>query len=173
VAKYYCSEEAHGCANLAVQIHGGAGYTEDYDVARMFRDSRINTIYEGTSQIHVRIATGAIVAGLTPDGNFRKYLGSIKNEIESPSVFLVEQSKILEEAVSFFHSITEDETKQRVAENLMVITARYLCSLLYERALVKLKGTNVSERWLHDCRAYLIDSTAISKACIYRIQNAM
>ena len=40
IAKYYCSEEGHKCANLAVQIHGGAGYTEDYDVSRFFRDSK-------------------------------------------------------------------------------------------------------------------------------------
>ncbi len=172
IAKYYCSEEGHKCANLAVQIHGGAGYTEDYDVARIFRDSRINTIYEGTSQIHVRIAVGAIVAGMTGDGNFRKYLESIKTEIESPSKFLIEQSKILEEAIVHFRSIDADEAKERVAENLMIITSRYLCSLLYEKALVQLKQNDLFDRWTKDCRAYLIDSTAISKACIYRIQNA-
>ncbi|TGN10170.1 acyl-CoA dehydrogenase family protein [Leptospira ilyithenensis] len=172
IVKYHCSEEAHRCAYLAIQIHGGAGYTEDYDVARMFRDSRINTIYEGTSQIHVRIASGAIVAGMTSDGNFRKYIDRIKKEIESPSLFLQEQSNMFEEALVSFRSIPEEDIREKVAENLMIITARYLCSLLYERSLRKLKGTDVYDRWIRDARAYLIDSTAISKACIYRIQNA-
>jgi acyl-CoA dehydrogenase len=171
IAKYYCSEEGHKCANLAVQIHGGAGYTEDYDVSRFFRDSRINTIYEGTSQIHVRIATGAIVAGISEEGNFRKYLSGLKKEIASPSKFLLEQEEILEAAITSFRSIGSDEIKERLAENLMIITARYICSLLYEKALLKIKNTNAYEQWAIDCKAYLIDSTAIAKACIYRIQN--
>lgn len=171
IAKYYCSEEGHRCANLAIQIHGGAGYTEDFDVARLFRDSRINTIYEGTSQIHVRIATGAILAGMTPDGNFRKYLNSIWKDVEFPSKYLQEQSNILEDAVASFRQISDENDKERLAENLMIITGRYLCSLLYEKALKKLKESHVYDRWSKDCRAYLIDSTAISRACIYRIQN--
>ncbi|HRG48703.1 MAG TPA: acyl-CoA dehydrogenase family protein, partial [Leptospiraceae bacterium] len=171
IAKYYCSEEGHKCANLAVQIHGGAGYTEDYDVSRFFRDSRINTIYEETSQIHVRIATGAILAGMSEEGNFRKYLNSIKAEIESPSKFIDEQLQALEAAIQSFRSFESDETKERLAENLMILTARYLCSLLYERALLKLKITDSFERWTKDCKTYVIDSTAIAKACIYRIEN--
>ncbi|RHX88815.1 acyl-CoA dehydrogenase family protein [Leptospira stimsonii] len=174
IAKYYCSEEAHKCANLAIQIHGGAGYTEDYDVSRMFRDSRINTIYEGTSQIHVRIATGAIVAGMTADGNFRKYLETIQKEVKEPSSFLLEQWNLLESAIKIFKSIEREETKERVAENLMVLASRYLCGLLYERAILKLKEQEHESlhRWTDDCRAYLIDSTAIAKSCIYRIENA-
>ncbi|MBK7055523.1 MAG: acyl-CoA dehydrogenase family protein [Leptospiraceae bacterium] len=171
IAKYYCSEEGHKCANIAVQIHGGAGYTEDYDVSRFFRDSRINTIYEGTSQIHVRIATGAILAGMSEEGNFRKYLNSIKVEINFPSKFIDEQWQTLEAAIQSFRSFDSDKTKERLAENLMIITARYLSSLLYERALLKLKNTNALERWTKDCKAYVIDSTAIARACIYRIEN--
>lgn len=171
IAKYYCSEEGHRCGNLAVQIHGGAGYTEDYDVSRMFRDSRINTIYEGTSQIHVRIATGAILAGMAGDGSFRKYLDALLLEVR-PSRFLGEQRHILEDAVTAMRAIQSDSVREATAENLMIITARYLCSLLYERALPKLKGTPVHERWSRDCRAYLVDSTAISRGCLYRISNA-
>jgi len=172
IAKYYCSEEGHRCGNLAVQIHGGAGYTEDYDVSRMFRDSRINTIYEGTSQIHVRIASGAIAAGLASEGIFRKYLASIYREIPAPSRFLEEQWTMLEEAAAAFRAIENENVRERTAENLMILTARLLCSLLYERAVEKLRTTQVFERWTHDCRAYLVDSTAIAKACLYRISNA-
>lgn len=171
LAKYYCSEEANKLAYLAIQIHGGAGYTEDYNVAKLYRDSRINSIYEGTSQIHVRIATGAIVAGMTEEGYFRKYLNSLKLEIKSPSQFLIEQSEILDAAIQAFRKIESDEIKERVAENLIIITARYLGSILYERALQKLENTNAIERWTKDSRSYLIDSTAIAKACIYRIEN--
>lgn len=171
MAKYYSSEEGHKCTNLAVQVFGGAGYTEDYDISRMFRDSRINTIYEGTSQIHVRIATGAILAGMAGDGNFRKYLNSLKTEIPSPSKFLLEQERVLEESIREMRGIQEETRKETVAENLMIQMCRYICSLLYEKSIPKITDSDTKEVWLKDCRAYVIDSTAIAQSCLYRIQN--
>lgn len=171
MAKYYSSEEGHKCTNLAVQVFGGAGYTEDYDISRMFRDSRINTIYEGTSQIHVRIATGAILAGMAGDGNFRKYLNSLKAEIPTPSTFLLEQERVLEESIREMRGIQDDTRKETVAENLMIQMCRYISSLLYEKSIPKITDLNTKEVWLKDCRAYVIDSTAIAQSCLYRIQN--
>lgn len=55
VAKYFASEAAMEITNEAVQIHGGAGYTTDFDVERYYRDARITTIYEGTSQIQKNV----------------------------------------------------------------------------------------------------------------------
>ncbi|MHA6317963.1 acyl-CoA dehydrogenase family protein [Altererythrobacter sp. CAU 1778] len=49
--KYFCSEMCNRVADRCVQIHGGAGYLAEYDAERFYRDSRIYTIYEGTSQI--------------------------------------------------------------------------------------------------------------------------
>jgi alkylation response protein AidB-like acyl-CoA dehydrogenase len=47
----FASEIANDAAREAVQIHGGAGYLEDFPVERYFRDARITEIYEGTSEI--------------------------------------------------------------------------------------------------------------------------
>jgi butyryl-CoA dehydrogenase len=62
IAKLYATEAAVECANLAIQVHGGAGYVDDYPVERYLRDARVTTLYEGTSQIHKliigRAATG-------------------------------------------------------------------------------------------------------------------
>ncbi len=52
IAKYYATEAAVECANAAIQVHGGAGYVDDYPVERYLRDARVTTLYEGTSQIH-------------------------------------------------------------------------------------------------------------------------
>lgn len=52
IAKLYATESAVECANLAIQVHGGAGYVDDYPVERYLRDARVTTLYEGTSQIH-------------------------------------------------------------------------------------------------------------------------
>ena len=51
VAKFYASEAAVKCANLAIQVHGGYGYIDEYPVGRYLRDARVTTLYEGTSQI--------------------------------------------------------------------------------------------------------------------------
>ncbi|MFC7154406.1 acyl-CoA dehydrogenase family protein [Halomarina halobia] len=51
VAKYVASEGAMDVTNEAIQIHGGYGYTTDFGVERLYRDAKITTIYEGTTQI--------------------------------------------------------------------------------------------------------------------------
>jgi alkylation response protein AidB-like acyl-CoA dehydrogenase len=51
MAKLYASEAAQRAVSRAVQIHGGYGYTEEFPVAKLFRDARVQTIYEGTSEI--------------------------------------------------------------------------------------------------------------------------
>ncbi len=50
-AKLLASQAANFCADEAVQIHGGAGYTDDFHVERLFRDARITEIYEGATDI--------------------------------------------------------------------------------------------------------------------------
>jgi len=50
-AKLFTSEMAQRVTNKALQIHGGYGYTKEYNVERYFRDARITEIYEGTSEI--------------------------------------------------------------------------------------------------------------------------
>lgn len=51
IAKYFAAEAASRCAYKAVQIHGGYGYIQEYRVERIYRDARITSLYEGTSQI--------------------------------------------------------------------------------------------------------------------------
>lgn len=50
-AKLFASETANYCADECLQIHAGAGYTDDFEVERLFRDARITEIYEGASDI--------------------------------------------------------------------------------------------------------------------------
>lgn len=51
IAKLFCSEAANWIANEALQVHGGYGYVKDYSVEKYFRDARVTTLYEGTSEI--------------------------------------------------------------------------------------------------------------------------
>ncbi len=62
IAKLFATEAAVRSANTAIQVHGGSGYVDDHPVERYFRDVRVTTLYEGTSQIQKliigRAATG-------------------------------------------------------------------------------------------------------------------
>jgi alkylation response protein AidB-like acyl-CoA dehydrogenase len=55
MAKEYASRIAVDVADEAVQIHGGAGYVNDFDVERFYRDAKITQIYEGTTEIQKNI----------------------------------------------------------------------------------------------------------------------
>ena len=57
MAKLYASEACFRVATKAVQIHGGYGYFKESDVERHFRDARVTSIYEGTSEVQ-RIVIG-------------------------------------------------------------------------------------------------------------------
>ena len=51
MAKLFAAEACNRIAYKALQIHGGYGYTKEFAVERFFRDARITTLYEGTSEI--------------------------------------------------------------------------------------------------------------------------
>lgn len=55
MAKEFASRVAVNVADEAVQIHGGAGYVDDFDVERLYRDAKITQIYEGTTEIQKNI----------------------------------------------------------------------------------------------------------------------
>jgi butyryl-CoA dehydrogenase len=68
IAKLYATEAAVKCANTAIQVLGGSGYVDDHPVERYFRDARVTTLYEGTSQIQKLIIGRALtgINALTP-----------------------------------------------------------------------------------------------------------
>ena len=63
VAKLFATEASVRSANSAIQVHGGAGYVDEYPVERYLRDARVTTLYEGTSQIQ-KLIIGRAVTGV-------------------------------------------------------------------------------------------------------------
>jgi alkylation response protein AidB-like acyl-CoA dehydrogenase len=63
IAKFYASEAAVKCANLAIQVHGGYGYIDEYPVGKYLRDARVTTLYEGTSQVQ-KLLIGRHLTGI-------------------------------------------------------------------------------------------------------------
>lgn len=67
MAKLFASEAANRAAYKALQIFGGYGYTKEYPVERFFRDARITTLYEGTSEIQRLVIARRIIHGEETD----------------------------------------------------------------------------------------------------------
>jgi alkylation response protein AidB-like acyl-CoA dehydrogenase len=61
MAKLFGSEAANRAASQAVQIHGGYGYIDEFPVERYFRDARVQTLYEGTSEIQRKVIAREIL----------------------------------------------------------------------------------------------------------------
>ena len=64
IAKLYATESAHEVASMALQVHGGMGYSEDYPIERIFRDTRGGMIPEGTTEIQTLIV-GREILGIS------------------------------------------------------------------------------------------------------------
>lgn len=62
MAKLHCSATAREVTDLAVQIHGGYGYSKEYDVERYFRDAKVTQIYEGTSEVQKMVIARSILS---------------------------------------------------------------------------------------------------------------
>ena len=67
MAKLFASEMSNWVADRAVQIHGGYGYIDEFPVERYLRDARVQTIYEGTSEIQRIVIAREVIkaAGLS------------------------------------------------------------------------------------------------------------
>lgn len=61
MAKYYAAEIANEVAYEALQLHGGYGFIKDYPIERIYRDARITSIYEGTSQVQQMVIAGNVL----------------------------------------------------------------------------------------------------------------
>ena len=61
MAKLYASETAMEVTTKCVQLHGGYGYTREYEVERMMRDAKITEIYEGTSEVQRMVIAGSLL----------------------------------------------------------------------------------------------------------------
>lgn len=61
MAKYFAAEAAVSIVNQSLQLHGGYGYSREYEIERLYRDVRITSIYEGSSQVQQMVISGTML----------------------------------------------------------------------------------------------------------------
>ena len=109
LAKGLGSEFCNELAYDAIQIHGGSGFMKDYPVERIYRDARITSIYEGTTQLQVVAA----IRGVTT-GAYLKRIREYQQETVSPDLeklkgILISLTDEYEEAVKKFEDDKQDK----------------------------------------------------------------
>ena len=130
IAKGMNSEYANQNAYDAISIHGGSGFIMEYKSQRLYRDARIFSIYEGTTQLQVVAAVRYITNGT--------YLAIMKEMLETPvsdnlqplKVRIAELVDLYEEALNKVNSDEIQEQHDFLARRLYDMTAEIIMSLL-------------------------------------------
>ncbi len=170
LTKYYTSEMCNSIAYDAVQIHGGAGYTQDYDVARLYRDARITNIYEGTTQLQMHAAVGGVTAGMSPTGIVRSYIDDLLGKF-APSAKLQKLREAFETVVGQYREIESSEIKEKYAFEAVESAARFLNSMHLEYTASKLSG-EAQEHRKKLAGQYIADSLAMIRGNQVRLETA-
>lgn len=130
MVKALSSEYANQNAYDAVQIHGGSGFMKDYPVERIYRDARITSIYEGTTQLQVVAA----IRGVTTGGclaQIREYEKEpLKPELEKYRRILIGLTEEFAEAVDKVVAAKDSEFIDFHARRLVEMAAHIIMSYL-------------------------------------------
>ena len=137
LAKGMNSEYANQNAYDAISIHGGSGFIMEYKSQRLFRDARIFSIYEGTTQLQVVAAIRYITNG-TMLNNIKDMLAELKNsQLSTLNSQLLERIErlipVYEEALANVKALENQDAQDFLARRLYDMTAELVMSLLIIR----------------------------------------
>ena len=109
MSKYWASEMSNRVAYTAIAVFGGSGYMQDYDVERHYRDARITSIYEGTTQLQIVAAIGGILSGRFRPRLMEKVEVQYEEPLESLAASLRGPLEKLDGAVEFLKEKKDDD----------------------------------------------------------------
>ncbi len=158
LVKGMASEYSNQLAYDAVQIHGGSGFMKDYPVERIYRDARITSIYEGTTQLQVVAA----IRGVTT-GGFLNRIRYYEAQRISPQLEYLKRSLIIltdeyEQAVKKVTSADDNEFLDFHARRLVEMAGHIIMSYLL------LLDANREESFLRPAKNYITFAKSQVKA---------
>jgi alkylation response protein AidB-like acyl-CoA dehydrogenase len=171
ITSEYCNQNAYD----AVQIHGGSGFMKDYPVERIYRDARITTIYEGTTQLQVVAA----IRGVTTGGYLKQIRvyekAELKPELERFRRILISLTQDYEEAVDKVVASGDDEFielhARRMVEMAGYIIMSYLLVLDTNRDSSHLRSAQVFNKMAKGevkARAEFIRASSVEDIGLYK-----
>lgn len=122
----YCNQNAYDC----IQVHGGSGFMKDYACERLYRDARIISIYEGTTQLQVVAAIRHVTTG-TYMGLIESYAAQdVRPELQPLKDDLVAMTKTYAEAVEKVTSIKDQAYNDLMARRLVEMAGNIVMGYL-------------------------------------------
>jgi hypothetical protein len=126
IASEYCNSIAYD----SLQIHGGSGFMKDYPIERIYRDARITSIYEGTTQLQVVAAIRGITAG-GYISQIREYETiEIKPELQTYRRNLISLTEEYEEALNMVTAVSDNEYVDFHARRLVEMAGNIIMGYL-------------------------------------------
>ena len=156
INKVFASEALDFIADEGVQIHGGYGYTQDYKIERIYRDSRVNRIFEGTNEINRLLIPATL----------------IKRAMKGKLPLLETVQGLQKELISYMPSLLEYEGPL-AKEEAMVNAAKKIFLLISGTALLKHQQRLEAEQELLESIANLIISIFAMESCLLRTKKCL
>lgn len=145
ISSEYCNQNAYDC----VQVHGGSGFMKDYACERIYRDARITSIYEGTTQLQVVAAIRHVTTG----GYLNKILDyetmPIIDELKPLQERLVAMRKLYETAVERVTATKDNEYIDFMARRLVEMAGNIIMGHLL------LLDTTRNDKFATSARVYI------------------
>ncbi|MCK5280839.1 MAG: hypothetical protein KAK04_19935, partial [Cyclobacteriaceae bacterium] len=150
VSSEYCNQIAYD----AIQVHGGTGYMKDFPVERLFRDARITSIYEGTTQLQVVAAIKGVVANIFLDRIKEYEKESLRPELVFLRKTLIKMTEEYEQTVQNVIEMKDDELLDFHARRLVEMAGNIIMGyLLTLDAMQDDEYQNVAETFIRRAEA--------------------
>lgn len=149
MSKYYASEMCCDVTDKAIQVLGGSGYIMDYAAERHFRDARITTIYEGTSQLQLVAAIRGVTSGTfetcVSEYEQTEYNNQVLSELKQK---LTDGQETLAQAIKFVKeqsSQYQDLSARRLVDSAIAVIVGHL---LLRQAVKNERKQRVARRFV-------------------------
>ncbi len=130
IAKGMNSEYANQNAYDCIQVHGGSGFIMEYKCQRLYRDARIFSIYEGTTQLQVVAAIRYITNGTYLNIMKEMIANEVSEDLKPLHVRIEKMMELYEQSLEYVKQAENQEVQDFLARRLYDMTADILMSLL-------------------------------------------
>ncbi len=149
MVKYCATEMGNRVCYQAMQVHGGVGYMQEFNIERLFRDVRITNIYEGTSQLQVVAAIGKLLNRSLDPLLAEWQAAEYPEDMATEKALLAELTGLFDQAVSGLKALPERDRVDYYAVDLVEMAIGIVAGWLL------LRDTNVAEHKKPIARAYV------------------
>jgi alkylation response protein AidB-like acyl-CoA dehydrogenase len=149
MVKFWATEMGNRVCYQAMQVHGGVGYMQEFNIERLFRDVRITNIYEGTSQLQVVAAIGKLLNHSLDPLLAEWEAADYPADMAAEKATLVDLTGLLGRAIDGLKAVPERERVDYYAVDLVEMAVQLVSGWLL------LRDTSVAEHKKAVARAYV------------------